>query len=231
MTSTSVFGLTVYSFQLTSSQGGWLLLCLILHSAFTFQLTSSQGGWLVTPSGCPSPVPLFQLTSSQGGWPLSSACASILSYFNSHPHKEDDLKLPSATAISSIFQLTSSQGGWRQIQNQCSLYRPISTHILTRRMTSHLHLQNLNHLYFNSHPHKEDDSHPPTQQRLDSISTHILTRRMTVAAEKNFENRVISTHILTRRMTQCSTEYRQNTNYFNSHPHKEDDVHYSLLRG
>ena len=54
-------------FQLTSSQGGWLIFILSVKSYHIFQLTSSQGGW---PERDTSTVGAFdfQLTSSQGGW-------------------------------------------------------------------------------------------------------------------------------------------------------------------
>ena len=59
----------------------------------------------------------------------------VVKYFNSHPHKEDDL----------IFLAKS-------------LSIPISTHILTRRMTLVQMIQKRSVDYFNSHPHKEDDA-------------------------------------------------------------------------
>ena len=56
-------------------------------------------------------------------------------YFNSHPHKEDDLSCNDLPAV-----------------------KDISTHILTRRMTLHSTMAFRNKKYFNSHPHKEDDA-------------------------------------------------------------------------
>ena len=82
------------------------------------------------------PCQLFQLTSPRGGW-----------------HSAD---LPNTTH--GIFQLTSSRGGWQW----CML-------LLMKKM------------YFNSHPHKEDDVVADIIGSNVLISTHILTRRMTTA--------------------------------------------------
>ena len=80
----------------------------------------------------------------------------------------------------------------------------ISTHILTKRMTRYPSTQSESALYFNSHPHEEDDgqwgnitgnygnfnSHPHEEddgilsflwKTSAGISTHILTKRMTVS--------------------------------------------------
>ena len=102
-------------------------------------------------------------------------------------------------------------------------YFDISTHILTKRMTIPFSLILLAFLYFNSHPHEEDDSigtmlwganlyfnsHPHEEDDRDPIkpiptiiiSTHILTKRMTNMTAYEFDNSAISTHILTKRMT------------------------------
>ena len=63
---------------------------------------------------------IFQLTSSQGGWPQQLRISVRLAYFNSHPHKEDDV-----------------------VRGQGQKTRWISTHILTRRMTAILNKNNL----------------------------------------------------------------------------------------
>ena len=62
---------------------------------------------------------VFQLTSSQGGWREVIPVKYSRSYFNSHPHKEDDAISGSNTFAWLTFQLTSSQGGWpwRKIRN------------------------------------------------------------------------------------------------------------------
>ena len=58
---------------------------------------------------------------------------------------------------------------------------------------------------------------------IANISTHILTRRMTAKKRYNVSRRHISTHILTRRMTWRSPGRNGGMEYFNSHPHEEDD--------
>ena len=100
-------------------------------------------------------------------------------YFNSHPHKEDDTINMTIFFSNPLFQLTSSQGGWHNIvitkkspkrnfnshphkeddhaKIEVNRDKAISTHILTRRMTS---------------------GRDFTDHNAD-ISTHILTRRMT----------------------------------------------------
>ena len=57
-------------------------------------------------------------------------------------------------------------------------------------------------MFFNSHPHKEDDYEDLEVEEIITFSTHILTRRMT-----SCKNMIISYCYL-----------------FNSHPHKEDDT-------
>ena len=186
-------------FQLTSSRGGWQLFPISCKQSNEFQLTSSRGGWRGR-NWVNTQQQLFQLTSSRGGWHCSGVFAVEAWYFNSHPHEEDDL----------VFIL--------QLYHIC-----ISTHILTRRMTT-------------------------SQCKVIwiwTISTHILTRRMTsrligVVSTVVFQltssrggwlwtegklvsETIISTHILTRRMTFHLGKSVQVLEYFNSHPHEEDD--------
>ena len=108
--------------------------------------------------------------------------------------------------------------------------------------------------YFNSHPHKEDDSKSEVSRIWDAISTHILTKRMTspnsvavawgyisthiltkrmtVEDLRNELVKSISTHILTKRMTVMVMGYRLCKVHFNSHPHEEDDkMAVSLTKG
>ena len=100
-------------------------------------------------------------------------------YFNSPPHKKNHI---ATTMINTVLV-------------------KISTHILTKRMTSTAGI--------------------PNPKRC--ISTHILTKRMTQHCTMESVMSNISTHILTKRMTwtieiSCSLAW-----YFNSHPHEEDD--------
>ena len=68
MTSSRLDTLEQLAFQLTSSQGGWLVSFWNTIIILIFQLTSSQGGWL-SPTFFKVKLFTFQLTSSQGGWP------------------------------------------------------------------------------------------------------------------------------------------------------------------
>ena len=56
-------------------------------------------------------------------------------------------------------------------------------------------------MFFNSHPHKEDDFAAVNGVNLFVFSTHILTRRMTQVIFMDSMFNAFSTHILTRRMT------------------------------
>ena len=90
-------------------------------------------------------------------------------------------------------------------------------------------------MYFNSHPHKEDDlslssngrfrnchfnSHPRKEDDggtlriggVSDISTHILARRMTIVPVKIGGFEIISTHILARRMTRRNRSDESGTN-------------------
>ena len=110
---------------------------------------------------------------------------SSLLHFNSHPHKEDDFRYLIASENENI----STHILTRRMTSMLfalGTFTYISTHILTRRMTLLAAAIHLHDLHFNSHPHKEDD--------LDEryaighgirISTHILTRRMTAILNKN----------------------------------------------
>ena len=77
-----------------------------------------------------------------------------------------------------------------------------STHILTRRMTCP----------------------SPWKCTPVNFSTHILTRRMTCPSPWKCTPVNFSTHILTRRMTDGKREQESSSHFFNSHPHKEDDI-------
>ena len=121
---------------------------------------------------------IFQLTSSRRGWRTSHSFARLMTYFNSHPHEEDDTDVefsdkngnisthiltkrmtlrPTLPQFTLVFQLTSSRRGWPSQFHKLHGMRHISTHILTKRMT-----------------------HSPLLPEYGScISTHILTKRMT----------------------------------------------------
>ena len=60
----------------------------------------------------------------------------------------------------------------------------ISTHILMKRMTRSFQKFHESELYFNSHPHEEDDENNPNAKSELDISTHILMKRMTAILNK-----------------------------------------------
>ena len=74
-------------------------------------------------------------------------------------------------------------------------------------MTLHLTLSLLGFIYFNSHPHEEDDIVLCSRLFHINISTHILTKRMTEVIERLHGSDLISTHILTKRMTLLAMIY------------------------
>ena len=59
---------------------------------------------------------------------------------------------------------------------------PISTHILTKRMTVLAQSGLTAEEHFNSHPHEEDDHGEYNEESEEYISTHILTKRMTTVS-------------------------------------------------
>ena len=152
-----------------------------LHSShlhlFSFQLTSSQGGWR-SVSTCSGFWCSFQLTSSQGGW-------------------LQDGRLLLWTIISTHI-LTRRMTGYLTAALEKII---ISTHILTRRMTCRILYFNWESNYFNSHPHKEDDNF----------------QNCSVRFEANFNSHPHKEDDLP------STRKESSSDYFNSHPHKEDD--------
>ena len=127
------------------------------------------------------------------------------------------------TADRSSFQLTSSRRGWQDYGLGMKVYKNISTHILTKRMT-----KSTNCITIAS----DISTHILTKRMTEvaikiagklDISTHILTKRMTTKAGYSPRKTLISTHILTKRMTGGRPHCRKAAIYFNSHPHEEDD--------
>ena len=80
---------------------------------------------------------VFQLTSSRRGWqfPVTWNTGDDY-YFNSHPHEEDDRISDIVLSPNISFQLTSSRRGWHMVLTEYPGYYLISTHILTKRMTT-----------------------------------------------------------------------------------------------
>ena len=89
---------------------------------------------------------------------------AALRYFNSHPHKEDD-RNGKKVAISKKYFNSHPHKEDDSIQRRRNVEKYISTHILTRRMTSSYPCPNVP-TYFNSHPHKEDDSNFKQKQSI-----------------------------------------------------------------
>ena len=144
-------------------------------------------------------APSFQLTSSRRGWPRCRKLFMQVWYFNSHPHEEDDL-----VCCERLLDIL------------------ISTHILTKRMTSSRFRISTLSEYFNSHPHEEDDDRAIGLVNKQVISTHILTKRMTVSF-------AIFLSSISFQLTSSRRGWRIHiiclpvSRYFNSHPHEEDD--------
>ena len=86
---------------------------------------------------------------------------TIHQYFNSHPHEEDDI-YPVKYACNLQYFNSHPHEEDDQPKGNCSHLSDISTHILTKRMTSRKGF--------------------PCFQEI--ISTHILTKRMTVSDGK-----------------------------------------------
>ena len=98
----------------------------------------------------------------------------------------------------------------------------ISTHILTKRMTIQTDSSMPSWINFNSHPHEEDDLVYPVQFHFNNISTHILTKRMTFTRQM-LSNTVKFQLTSSRRGWRVITASKMWKQYFNSHPHEEDD--------
>ena len=186
-------------FQLTSSRRGWPIRKNTNIITTVFQLTSSRRGWreykhagnqrgisthiltkrMTEKAYKTAGMSSFQLTSSRRGW----------------------RKHLWITTRVDLFQLTSSRRGWRCRPCLSDRFLYISTHILTKRMTTRPSREQWKQQHFNSHPHEEDDSSRGDLHRRTGISTHILTKRMTCRDRRTDTQRSISTHILTKRMT------------------------------
>ena len=147
---------------------------------------------------------LFQLTSSRRGWPFNNIFWYLIQHFNSHPHEEDD-NAATPPLLNWSFQLTSSRRGW-QIGTVESDGTNISTHILTKRMTVSAYAFTM----------------------LSCISTHILTKRMTSSVPPLVTGFVFQL-TSSRRGWRIALLPFSCHNYFNSHPHEEDDFQWPII--
>ena len=149
-------------------------------------------------------------------------------------------------AFSASFQLTSSRRGWRLCNSWFGCRRGISTHILTKRMTTNptitfkagtFQLTSSRRgwpnaykrgsscgRYFNSHPHEEDDYTSFFSNDFESISTHILTKRMTMCHAFWIPHCIFQLTSSRRGWLALSRFLVRSIYYFNSHPHEEDDL-------
>ena len=187
-------------FQLTSSRRGWLFHIHLSCSSISIS-THILTKRMTMVCGDHVGLSTFQLTSSRRGWLYSGISWVGETYFNSHPHVEDDERGAYAEkerSISTHILTKRMTRGWRD--GSCG--QKISTHILTKRMTF-LSCRSV-HSFCN-------------------ISTHILTKRMTESVFRLPVFPCISTHILTKRMTLRTLMLPILRVYFNSHPHEEDD--------
>ena len=78
-------------------------------------------------------------------------------YFNSPPHKKNHI---ATTMINTVLFKISTHIFTRRMTATCTnttVSNIISTHILTKRMTLSTTPNIFLYLYFNSHPHEEDD--------------------------------------------------------------------------
>ncbi len=188
------------TFQLTSSRRGWPSAGFEDVTSQVFQLTSSRRGWQYkeTLQACLQGISthiltkrmtwkckvsviirsisthiltkrmtivmsalrigvIFQLTSSRRGWHCFHHSNYIQKHFNSHPHEEDD-----CVKKTIFFCHNISTHILTKRMTTISLIAPtspvISTHILTKRMTRFRAYVTSYRQHFNSHPHEEDDS-------------------------------------------------------------------------
>ena len=128
-------------------------------------------------------------------------CAFLSSsYFNSHPHEEDDGTTINRPVVSSYFNSHPHEEDDRPTMISCSC--PTN---------------------FNSHPHEEDDTYTPPVAGSTDISTHILTKRMTMVM---FQLDVLYEYFNSHPHEEDDNKNKNNNKvkgYFNSHPHEEDD--------
>ena len=123
---------------------------------------------------------IFRLTSSHRGW---------------HTVEEK-------TPMLCWFRLTSSHRGWHRPRNPMPVYRSISTHILSQRMTI-------------------KNSYSVMYSIFRLTSSH---RGWLNSVPYIFYAFPISTHILSQRMTRCTHILLFLHFHFDSHPLTEDDV-------
>ena len=126
-----------------------------------------------------------------------------------------------------IFQLTSSRRGWPNIPLSLLRYHYFNSHPHEEDDCFLFCLiQPVNH--FNSHPHEEDDRPIIGSNPSKCISTHILTKRMTLS-QKNVMSGKPFQLTSSRRGWLQPLRFPVRLQYFNSHPHEEDDQSHRLM--
>ena len=141
-----------------------------------FQLTASRRGWQYSESVYLL-LSVFQLTASRRGWRITDTRQRETWHFNSQPHEEAD-----------SFLLV------------CRKLRIISTHSLTKRLTSSCHV-----LFSSVY-----------------ISTHSLTKRLTIP-DSSGRNSSLFQLTASRRGWLVEAAAVCSVSDFNSQPHEEAD--------
>ena len=146
-----------------------------------------------------TPYSSFQFTVSQRDWPIS--CLLWHNQKGISTLKEADLHVLEEISTDQYFNsqpLKEADGYYQWVWQQ----HYISTHSLSRRLTSIWAIIFGIILHFNSQPHKEADLLERLfVNRAIDISTHSLSRRLTNAIFGCTPSFSISTHSLTRRLT------------------------------
>ena len=212
----------IFAFQLTASRRGWrisfasvILPASISTHSLTKRLTAYTWEY-------PKYV-IFQLTASRRGWQTYAEVPRLLK----------------------AFQLTASRRGWRLLTcRPWPLFR-ISTHSLTKRLTTRTLISGMASIFQLTASRRgwrlcsQSKDIPRIFQltasrrgwhittgyayRYTYISTHSLTKRLTQLINCEKQNSNISTHSLTKRLTRTTRKTVKKWKYFNSQPHEEAD--------
>ena len=111
-------------------------LITLITAGFTFQLTASRRGWryysgtVIHADGISTHSLTKRLTV------LSMENVFYCNHFNSQPHEEADVNVKLKMQDMLLFQLTASRRGWLEVMMIGMMVRNISTHSLTKRLTS-----------------------------------------------------------------------------------------------
>ena len=192
-----LIALSISTHILTKRMTEYLLMFLFFC---IFQLTSSRRGWRSTAYAGVNST-LFQLTSSRRGWHWTSSGS--------------ELDIP--------FQLTSSRRGWHA-------HSPLLT-VQGCHFNSHPHeeddpaswIPRSSYRHFNSHPHEEDDFHSFVLSVIVILFQLTSSRRGWPCLVVRQVYGTIFQLTSSRRGWPFYITLSNTSNYFNSHPHEEDD--------